>query len=524
MTEGTTVKETRKSQNLKGVRSGVFWPSFIVVGGAAILGVVNNKALTTVAMNTFTWSLKSFGWLYQIISIVALILAAVITFSKFGKIRFGGSEAKPKFPFLTWFAMALTGGIATGVVTYGANEPIIYFGNIYGEMAQTGVEPGTPTAAIFAMARCFYNWTFIPYAMYSLCGLAVAYMYFNKKKSLSVTATLIPLFGEKITKGIWANIIDTLSLLAIALGLASSLGAGLALVGSGIEMSYGIKQGPILWLVLSLTITATFTVASSLGIDKGIKWLADFNSKIFYILLVFLFVVGPTLYICRTSTAGMAYWLQNFWQWGLDPIDMGGEALVMWWTLYDWAIWIAYAPLMGIFLAMISYGRTIREFMIINWILPSVFGLVWFAVWGSTALNWQQSGRLDLIGTIKDHGAVAGLWGFLRELPLGVILIPIVMLTLVISFATAADAMTTTISALCTKESRHDVEPPIWQKILWGVSIGTISFFMVAYGGGAQGVDGVKYLAAAGGFMVLFIFVLQIISTIKMFFIDKVEE
>lgn len=514
--------EKAKTERPTKIRAGVFWPSIIVVGGSAILGLVNNKALTDVAMNTFLWSLRSFGWLFQIISIVSLIVIAAIMFSKHGNIRFGGDKAVPKFPFFTWFAMALTGGIATGVITYGVNEPIIYFGNIYGEMAQSGMPMNTPMTAIYAMGRCFYNWTFIPYAMYSLCGLLVAYLYFNKKQALSITATLTPLFGEKVTKGVWANIIDTLALLAIALGLASSLGAGLALVGSGLEQSYGIPAGPLVWGILALITTATFTVASYVGMDKGIRWLADFNSKIFYILLILLIVIGPTLYIVRVSTAGMAYWLQNFWIWGLDPIDIGGEALVMWWTLYDWAIWIAYAPLMGIFLAMISYGRTIREFLIINWILPSVFGLVWFGIWGGTALYWQQNGSVDLIKTINESGAVAGLWTFLAHMPLGMILIPIVMLTLVISFATAADAMTTTIASLCTVDSTHDHEPPTWQKLLWGVSIGAIAYFMVAYGGGEQGVDGVKYLAAAGGSAVLFIFVLQVISTIKVFFIDQV--
>lgn len=509
--------------NLHKIRRGVFWPSFLVVGGAALLGIFNNKMLTDVAMNSFLGSLRGLGWLYQIISIVALILVTIITFSKLGNIRFGGEDAKPKYPFITWFAMALTGGIATGVVTYGVNEPIIYFGNIYGEMAQTGVEPGTPMAIIYALARCFYNWTFIPYAMYSLCGLIVAYMYFNKKKPLSVTATLIPLFGEKVTEGIWANIIDTLALLAIALGLASSLGAGLALVGSGIEAAYGIPQGIMVWLVLAIITTATFTLSSIMGIDKGIKWLSDLNSKVFYILLIFLFFVGPTLYILRMSTAGMAYWLQNFWVWGLDPIDIGGEALVMWWTLYDWAIWIAYAPLMGLFLAIISYGRTIRQFMVINWILPSVFSIIWFGVWGATALQWQQAGTLDLVTTITTSGAVAGLWAFLGNLPMGAVIIPIVMLTLILSFSTAADSMTRTIASLCTLNIKHDEEPPKWQKLLWGLSIGIIAFVMVAYAGGAQGVDGVKYLAAAGGSLVLFVFVLQVISAIKMFFFDKIE-
>ena len=202
--ESSIGKSASKKQN---IRMGVFIPSFLVVGGAALLGIFNNAMLAEVAMNNFMFSLRTFGWLYQVISIVALFFAAYMTFSKLGNIRFGGKDAKPNYPFMAWFAMALTGGIATGVVTYGANEPIIYFGNIYGELSQLGVQPGTAQAAIFAIGRCFYNWSFIPYAMYSICGMIIAYVYFNKKQALSVTASLVPLFGEKVTKGIWANIL-----------------------------------------------------------------------------------------------------------------------------------------------------------------------------------------------------------------------------------------------------------------------------------------------------------------------------
>jgi len=506
----------------KALRSKVFWPSFIIIGGAALLGIINNQLLSSIAQSVFSGSLRSFGWLYQIISVVSLILVLVVTFSKFGGIRIGGKEAKPKFSFPSWFAMALTGGIATGVITYGVNEPIIYLGNIYGEMNQTGIEPGTQEAIFFSLARCFYNWTFFPYAMYSLCGLLGAYLFFNKKQPLTVTSTLRPLFGPKVENFDW--LIDTLALLAIALGLASSLGAGLTLVGAGIEIAYGIPQGIPVWLALGAVTCILYTSASYLGLDKGIKMLADLNSKIFYFLLIFIFILGPTLYILRTSTAGLAWWFDNFWIWALDPIDIGGEALVMWWTLYDWAIWIAYAPLMGLFLALISYGRTIRQFMVINWILPSVFGLIWFGIWGGTAIEWQSTGAVDLVGAIKTSGAVAGLWAFLQNLPLSTILVPLVMVTLIISFATAADVMTTTIAMLCTKNMHHGEEPPAWQKILWGVSIGAIAFFMVAFAGGVQGVDGVKFLAAAGGAMVLFIFVLQVFSAIKTFFFTKLEE
>ncbi|MCK8827299.1 BCCT family transporter [Natroniella acetigena] len=511
-------------EKVSSLKKGIFIPSFAIIGGAAVLGLVNNQGLTRITNQIFSWSLSNFGWLYQIISVVTLFLVVYLTFSKFGNIRLGGEDAEPQFSFVKWFAMALTGGIATGIVTWGVNEPIIYFGNIYGELDKIGLEPGEPITAIFALARSYYNWTFVPYAMYSLCGLAVAYVYFNRGKSLSVTATLEPLFGEKIQKGIWSSIIDTLSLLAMALGLAASLGAGLALVGAGLEVSYGISQGPIIWLAIVVVITATYSISSILGLKKGIRWLADANAKIYYILLALLFFTGPTVYILRTSTVSLGYWLDNFWQWGLDPGDIGGSALVQWWTLYDWAIWIAYAPLMGLFLAVIAYGRTIREFMIINWILPSFFSVVWFGVLGSTALYWQQEGTVDLIGVIEQSGAVGGLWALLDHIPLGGLFVPAVILALVLSFATAANSMTRTIAALCTEGLKFDEEPAKWHKLLWGISIAAIAYFMVTYAGGEQGVDGVKFLSAAGGSFVLFIFVLQVISTMKMFFIDDIIE
>lgn len=517
-------KVTLNRKNPKPLRMGVFLPSFIIIAGSALLGLANNKVMTDTFQKVFLWTLSSFGWLYQIISVVALILVGFITFTKLGKLRFGGAEAKPKYSFMAWFAMALTGGIATGIVTWGVNEPIIYFGNIWGELAQTGVTPQSATAAIFALARVFYNWTFVPYAMYSLCGLVVAYMYFNKKKPLSVASSLIPLFGDKITTGVWAGLVDTLAILGIALGLSASLGAGLTLVGAGLEIAYGIKQGPVIWFILTIIITATFSVSALVGLDRGIKFCADLNAKLYYVLLIALFLIGPTLYILRTTTAGMAYWLQNFWIWGLDPIDIGGEALVMWWTLYDWAIWIAYAPLMGIFLAVISYGRTIRQFMVINWIMPSVFSIIWFGIFGSTAILWQSTGVVDLIGSINNNGAVAALWTFLQHVPFGVIFIPAIMFALIISFSTCADSITRTVAGLCTKDIAFDEEPASWQKLAWAVSIGLMAYLMVTFGGGVQGVDGVKYLSAAGGFVVLFLFVLQVAACIKMFYIDKVEE
>ena len=513
-------------ENRKAIRWEVFLPAYFIVGGAALLGLMNKEALTKGANAFFFWSLDSFGWLFQWSIMACVILVGVATFSKLGNLRFGGKDAKAKYSFWTWFAMALTGGIATGIVTWGVNEPLIYYGNVWGELTQLGIEPNTPRAAIFAMGRSFYNWTFVPYAIYALCGLFVSYVYYNKKDRLNVTTTLKPIFGQTATNKGFAAIIDTLSMLALTIGLITGLTMCITLTMSGLKGGYGIQESLPLYIAIGAGIILTFTFSSYIGMDRGLKVLGNLNAWFYYALLALLLFTGPTLYILRITTAGVAEWLHNFFLWGLDPIDIGGEALTRSWTLFDWAFWVGYAPVTGIFLAMISYGRTVREFMIVNWILPSVFGIIWFGVWGGSALNMQATGGADLIGAINSGGAVMALWEFLKHLPfgLGTIVVPVNIFVILISFITNADATLTNIGSMCVRDVPIGTEPPAKMKALWGISVGIVAIVMAAFGGGVQGVDGVKALAAAAGFVVLFIFVLQVVAFVKTFFVDKVVE
>ncbi|NLD04899.1 MAG: BCCT transporter [Synergistaceae bacterium] len=510
----------------KGIRWEVFIPAFLVVAIAAIVGIVDKAALTKASNLFFFWSLDSFGWLYQIAIMASFVLVAVVTFSKIGKMRIGGKDAKPKYSFSTWFAMTLTGGIATGIVTWGVNEPLIYYGNVWGELDKLGIPAKTSEAAVFAMARSFYNWTFVPYAIYALCGLLVSYIYYHKKGSLTVTATLQPLFGDRVTKPLSSAIIDTLSMLALTIGLATGLTMCITLVITGLKGVYGIQESLPLFIGIGAVIIFAFTFSSYVGLNKGLKIVGNLNAWFYYGLLALLLITGPTLFILRIGTAGLASWMHNFWLWGLDPIDIGGEALTRSWTLFDWAFWVGYAPVTGIFLAMLSYGRTVREYMVVNWILPSVFGIIWFSVWGGSAIHMQMTGGADLVGAINSGGAIMALWEFLKNLPfgLGVIVVPINILVILASFITCADATLVNIGSMCVRNVPIGTEPPAKIKVLWGVSIGIVAIIMAAYGGGAQGVDGVKALAAAAGFVVLFIFAIQVIAFIKVFFIDKIIE
>lgn len=516
----------KTSNNKKAIRWEVFIPAYLVIAACAVVGLSNAEALTKAVMAFFFWSLDTFGWLYQWATMGSVILVSIVTFSKLGNLRLGGKDAKPKYSFATWFAMTLTGGVATGIVTWGVNEPLIYFGNVWGELTQLGIKPLSHEAAVFAMARSFYNWTFVPYAIYALCGLLVAYTYYNKKDKLTVTATLKPLMGEKATAPLFATAIDTLSMLALAIGLVTGITMCTTLVLSGLKGAYGIESTFMLTAIIGALIIFSFTFSTYVGLDKGLQLLGNLNAWFYYGLLALLFVTGPMIFIMRIGTAGMAEWLHNFFRWGLDPIDIGGAALVRSWTLFDWAFWVGYAPVTGIFLAMISYGRTVREYMIVNWILPSVFGLVWFSIWGGSALHMQMNGTADLIKTLNDGGAIMALWEFLKHLPfgLGVIVIPVNIFVILISFITAADATLTNIGSMCVRNVPIGTEPPAMLKVIWGITGGIVAIIMAAFGKGTQGVDGVKALAAAAGFVVLFVFVLQIISFIKTFFYDKIVE
>lgn len=512
-------------KNVK-LKTEVFWPTVIVAGGAAILGIVNNEFLIKVTGSFFTWSLESFGWLYQIIVMLSFLIMVALFFSKVGSIKIGGKDAVAKHSFGSWFAMALTGGVASGIVTWGVNEPLIYYGNVWGELDGLGIEAFSNKAAIFAMGRSFYNWTFLPYAVYTLCGVIIAYLYFNKRKPLSVNSTLEPIVGKKVLSSKFAAIIDILSMLAIVLGLTSGLTACIVLIVSGISYTYGVTSSLTLFLAVGLVMICLFTFSTYIGLDKGLKRIGSLNAYFYYGLLVFLLILGPTLFIFRNGTAGMAEWLHNFWYWGLDPIDIGGAPLTRSWTLFDWAVWIAYAPVMGIFLAKISYGRTIRQFIVVNMILPSIFGIVWFSILGNSALHMQMSGAFNLVDVLKNNNAVTAVWAFLQHLPygVGVFIIPINILIVIASFATAADATSMTVASMCVRDLEVGEDAPPFLKALWGIIIGSIAIIMSAFGGGEQGVDGVKQLATAGGFFVLFIFIIQVIAAIKIFFIDKVEE
>lgn len=518
----TATKEKKKLE----IRPGVFFVGIAIFAAAAIWGIVDNASMISVTWSLFETIIANFAWLYQIVCVLCIAICLALCFSKVGDIRFGGPHAKPKFSFATWFAMALTGGVAVGIVTYGVNYPVMFYGNVWGVLDGVGIEPYTQEAANFAMARSFHEWTFIPYAFYAVSGALIAYLYYNKGKKLSVSASIAPVLGDKLMQKNWIiTLVDILGMAALGFGLTSGLALLLSTIGEGFAI-YGLSTDLTFFIVAGLVITGLFSVSSYVGLDKGLKRVASANIWLYYGFMLFLVITGSALMMLNNTVSGMGVWLDNFASWTLDAGSICGEGLVYYWTVINWCMWIAYAPITGVLLAMISRGRTLRQFMIVNWILPCIFSIVWFGIWGNAGLEMQMAGTVDLVAVMTERGLTSAMWTFLANLPFGVgtILVPVNLLVLVISFVTAADAGITNIGSICVKNVPVGTEPPAKVKVIWGIVIGIVAVIMGAFGGGSSGLDGVKSLATIGGFLVLFVFLIQIVACIKVFFGKKTKD
>lgn len=479
--------------NTKDIRGLVFVPTFLVVLGAGIVGLVNNQLLIKVFHGAFDWSYTNLSWMFQLIFFLVFILCVMMFIGKQGNIRFGGPNAKAKYPFWQWFAMTLTGGLGATIVSSGISQPVIFMNSVWGELQGYGIKPGSGEAVLFGLGRTYHEWTLIPYAVFGVCGVCIAYTCFNRKKTLAISNTLEPVLGKYAHHPVVATLVDCISVLALALGSVGTLGTLLGLITICLKNVYGIPISTKM-MFLVMTFASILYLSSSIsGVDNGIRFFASLNFKFYIGLLVFVFCLGKSIaFTLNTTTSSIGYWLQNLPLWLFDTGSIGGERLVKWWTVYTWAFWIAYAPVTSVFLAQISYGRTIREFLIVNWIMPSIFAIVWFGVFGGCAMHWQLQGTVDIAQIIAKDGTYAGIWLFMQQLPFYKILIPINLFIMLISFSTSADNGITVLAALCMKGKKIGDEAPVFLKVVWGIAIGLLSFLLMAYASGEKGNDGVR--------------------------------
>lgn len=490
----------------------VFWPSFGILLFVVIFSFARYEKFTDLMYVGFVTVTNNWGWFLGVVMLTIFCLLIYLMFSKKGDIKFGGQDSTPEYTNWQFFTMALCSGIAIGIVFWAVYEPMYHWmtpAPVY------GLEAGSYQAAVNGLATAFLHWTII-YSLYTVCGLAIALAYYNYNMPFAVSSSLLFIAGRNACNGWLGKIVNILAVMAIILGVVSSLGFGAQQLGSGLEILLGIKFGPIALMLLLALITVGFTISAYTGVDRGIKFLSDQNMKLYIIIGIFIFLLGPTFQICSMTFEGFGHLMNNL----LDKMtyldSFGGEnRWTPWWTTFFWACAFVYAPVVGMFLARLGRGRSIRSFIIVNVICPAVFAIIWFGIFGSAAIWFQHTGYADIWSEVVAGGKEGATFAFLMLFPGGKFWILIFCVAIYVSFVTCADSMTNCVASMCTKGMEftggRTEEPPKYLKLAWGIMIGILGWVFMSF----AGLDGVQWMCNLNGFPCTFLVFAIMISFIK---------
>lgn len=444
----------------------------LVIALAAIAGLapqpfeaMSNAALAGVIQHA--------GWLYLLIVFLTLVFLGYLAFGPLGQLRIGGRDAEPEFSKPTWLAMLFAAGMGIGLVFWGAAEPISHL-----ITPPEGLPPRTPWAARAAMRYTFFHWGLHPWAVYALMGLAIAWFQYNRTGRGLISDLLQPLIGDRHL-GWMGKLVNIVAVVATAIGVATTLGFGTMQISAGLERVFGLPAGLNMQLIVIAVCFVLYMSSSASGVDRGIKWLSSFNLALAGVLLLAVVLLGPTGFIFDTFTSSLGSYLDNLVQMSLRMSPFSASTWVADWTIFYWAWWISWSPFVGAFIARVSYGRTVREFVLGVVVVPSLLGFAWFSTFGGTALWGQIFGGMDMAGALA-AGYETVLFRMYDALPLSALLSGLTIVLLVIFFVTSADSAVLVLGSM-SSESAGD--PPLPRKLAWGIAITLIAAAMLIAGG-----------------------------------------
>lgn len=488
------------------LRKWVFFPPWLLLIALVAVSLMNEKQFLN-GMNLATgFILDNFAWAFNLTTFGCLITVLFVFVSPFGKVRIGGRKARPMMRFrdLAWITLCTT--VASGILFWGCAEPMYH---LYSPATAEGVKPGSAGAALFAMKTMFLEWTWSPYAIYTVATILFAFVFYNMKRSFSVGSALIPVLGEKATR--YNGIIDIICLFALVLGMAASLGTGTLTMAGGVQNVFGIKSGSISWGAIIFIIVATFIISSASGVMKGIRVLSSLNGQIYIFLLLFMLIFGPTAFMLNLSVESFGAYLQDFFRISLMTGAVNGDSWAKSWPIFYWCVWMAWAPISGVFLGKILRGYTIRDAIKCNLIIPSVFSMIWMGIFSTSSIYYEMNG-VGLHESLLKNGTESVVYKVFEQLPLSMIIIPFYLIVVFISFVTAADSNTNAMSGLCVSGiTVKNQESPAWLKICWGISLGLLTWVVISF----AGIDGIKAASNLGGFPMMFIIIIMMIGLWK---------
>lgn len=482
----------------------VFYVSLVICAVIAIWAVAFNEGFSTVSNAVLAFLTNNFAWLYLIANLSFVIFGLFIGLGKFGSIRLGPDDSRPEYNTLSWFGMLFGCGMGVGLVFWGIAEPISHF---VGPAA--GIEPGTAEAAAFAMRASYMHWGVHAWGCYVIIGLAIAYFQFRKNRPGMISCALEPLIGEKGAEGWIGKLVDILAVFATVAGVVTSLGLGVMQINSGMNTLFGLPSNLIVQIIIIAIISVIYIGTAVAGIEKGIKVIGDINLYLVFIVMIACFLVGPKIDILNNITGGVGDYINNFFSDSLMITGYGDNSWSLGWRVFYWAWWIAWAPFVGLFVARISRGRTIREFVLGVLLVPCLLSIVWFGIFGSMGLTLGMNGTLSM-EALKEAAAApeVALYLVLQKYPFGTIISIVITVLLCTFFITSANSGTFVLSQL---SSQGSLNPPKNRMFFWGIVQSVMAVGMLIAGG----LKPLQTVSIAAAFPFIFIMFACMVSVWK---------
>ncbi|MEK3934321.1 BCCT family transporter [Sporosarcina sp. FSL W7-1349] len=463
----------------------VFWYAVVICIAIVLWGSLAPDQLNDLTVVATSFIYDHFGWFYIFVIVAMIGFCIYMMFSRFGKVKLGKENDTPDFSLLAWFAMLFSAGMGIGLMFFTTAETISH-----AFINSPNATPGSDQAIIESLQYAMFHWGLHGWGLYSIVALVLAYFKFRVGAPGLISATLEPLFGKKIMRGTVGHIVDTLAIFATVVGVASTLGFGSAQINSG--LTYLFDAPKTFWFQMIILVIATilFILSAWSGIGRGIKYLSTINIVVAFILLILLFIVGPSMYILNLFTTSIGKYAGNFIEMSfeLKPLNEEQRQWINDWTIFYWAWWISWAPFVGMFIARVSKGRTIREFVAGVLLAPTLVTFIFFAVFGGSALYLEQNGLAKLSALVTETVT----FGMYEHYPLGTVLSFITIFVIAIFFITSADSATFVLGMFSTG---GQLNPSNVVKIVWGLALAAMAA-IVLYSGGIKGFQNMLIISA----------------------------